>query len=146
MFSFPLGFILRDGIAGSYGSSDFLRNLHTIFHSGCTSLHFHEQYTCSVTFFSTCWGTLFSLVLLIISTLTGVRWCLTVVLICILLMITVFEHIFTYLLAISMSSWEERFLAFCPCLNWMLCLFLVIGNWRRKWQPTPVFLPAESHG
>ena len=21
-----------------------------------------------------------------------------------------------------------------------------IINWRRKWQPTPVFLPGESHG
>ena len=20
------------------------------------------------------------------------------------------------------------------------------GHWRRKWQPTPVFLPGESHG
>ena len=37
----------------------------------------------------------------------------------------------------------------CQCRRYRRCEFdLWVGKilWRRKWQPTPIFLPGESHG
>ena len=41
------GYVPKSRVAGYYGSSivNFLWNSHTIFHSNCTDLHFHQQCT-----------------------------------------------------------------------------------------------------
>ena len=103
----------RSRISESYGSFifNFLRNLHTIFHSGCTNSYSQQQcmrvpfssHPCQNLLFVTFW---------IIAILTVVRRNLFVVLICVSLMISDVEHLFISMISVYLL-WKNVYWPEC---------------------------------
>ena len=119
----------------------FLRNPCIVFHNDYTNLHPHQQCT-KVPFAPYSCQHLLFLVLLMTAILTGVRWYLTVVLICLSLMISDIEHLLIYLLDSCMSFLEKCLFSFSShfVIRLFVCCYWVVWIPYVFWILTPYLI------